>query len=403
MSETNQIWNVKKLLDWSTNYFKSKAVSNPRLSSELLLASVLNLSRMQLYLNFESVLSKDKLAEFKEHVLKRINHMPVQYILNEAYFRNIKLYVDENVLIPRPETELAVDKALQLIFENHFLKEFKKAEEKKSLNEFIVFNENFLEINMHPLTILEIGTGSGAIAISLTYEIRDFLINEIKKFFYSLKIEDGQSNYWLDFTGRPESSFTDNDIDIYDFLKSKNVKLNLDYKVIAVEKSEKAFGIANRNAGSILGKMESAQLADSDNKLQDLVPDKKIYDRLELMKADIIPLDDNYFISNYKNKINMVISNPPYVRKQDYLNLPVEIKNYEPPEALIAGESGSEVYKMILDRLSCFVADNCIFIFEIDPLTVSNLRKILDKKFKIKDINIEKDYNQKERILYFRI
>jgi len=358
---------------------------------------------MQLYLNFESVLSKDKLAEFKEHVLKIINHMPVQYILNEAYFRNIKLYVDENVLIPRPETELAVDKALQLIFENHFLKEFKKAEEKTFLNEFIVFNENFLEINMHPLTILEIGTGSGAIGISLSKEIRGFLLNEIKKFFYSLKIDDDKLKYLLDFTDAQDSSFTENNFDICNSFKCKDIKLNFDYKIIAVEKSEKAIGVANRNAGSILGKTESAQLADSDNKLQDLLPDKKIYDRLELMKADIIPLDDNYFISNYKNKINMVISNPPYIRKQDYLNLPVEIKNYEPPEALIAGESGSEVYEMILDRLSCFVADNCIFIFEIDPLTVSNLIKILDKKFKIKDINIEKDYNQKERILYFRI
>ena len=67
---------------------------------------------MELYLNFDYVLKAKELTKFKEHILRRIEHIPIQYILGEAHFRNLKLYVDENVLIPRPETELLVDKVL---------------------------------------------------------------------------------------------------------------------------------------------------------------------------------------------------------------------------------------------------------------------------------------------------
>ncbi|MES0341789.1 MAG: hypothetical protein ABUK08_05700, partial [Candidatus Humimicrobiaceae bacterium] len=107
-------WNVKKILDWGIDYFKSKDVPQPRLSAELLLASILRLSRMDLYLNYSRVLTSDELKTYKGHILKRLEHIPIQYILGEAYFRNIRLYVDENVLIPRPETELIVEKSLEI-------------------------------------------------------------------------------------------------------------------------------------------------------------------------------------------------------------------------------------------------------------------------------------------------
>jgi len=140
-----QVWNVKKILDWTINFFKAKNIPQPRLSSELLLSAVLKLSRMQLYLKYDYVLTQQELKEYKKFIIKRLEFVPIQYILREAYFRNIKLYVDENVLIPRPETELLVDKALHCIKEIYSDKKF--------------------------INVLEIGVGSGAISISMASEI----------------------------------------------------------------------------------------------------------------------------------------------------------------------------------------------------------------------------------------
>ena len=138
-------WNVKKILDWGIDFFKGKDVPQPRLSAELLLASVLGLSRMDLYLNHNRVLTPDELKTYKGYILKRLEHIPIQYILNEAYFRNIKLYVDENVLVPRPETELIVEKSLEIAAG--------------------ILGEK------GNIAIAEVGTGSGAIALSLYNEL----------------------------------------------------------------------------------------------------------------------------------------------------------------------------------------------------------------------------------------
>jgi release factor glutamine methyltransferase len=107
---------------------------------------------MQLYLNFDHILKEKELAKFKEYILRRTEHVPIQYILGEAHFRNLKLYVDKNVLIPRPETELLVDKVLESI--TFYAKEISKSDPGISC-----------------INILEIGTGSGAIPISLAKEI----------------------------------------------------------------------------------------------------------------------------------------------------------------------------------------------------------------------------------------
>jgi len=139
-----QTWNVKSVLEWAINYFKNKNIPQPRLSAELLLSSVLNLNRINLYLDYNRILNQQELGIYKKYILKRLQHVPIQYILKEAYFRKIKLYVDSSVLIPRPETELIVDEAFKL-----------------------------LKSNLGPgqINILEIGTGSGAIAISIAYEV----------------------------------------------------------------------------------------------------------------------------------------------------------------------------------------------------------------------------------------
>ncbi len=144
-------WNVKKLLDWGIDYFKKKDIPESRLSAELLLSSVLGFSRVKLYLNYNYEPTRAELEKFKMLIQKRLEHIPIQYILKEAFFRRIKLHVTQDVLIPRPETELLVEEALSAV-------------------------RSFAGDKM--INIMEIGTGSGAIAISLAdeLEIEDFHI-----------------------------------------------------------------------------------------------------------------------------------------------------------------------------------------------------------------------------------
>ena len=137
---------VFEALNWSANYLKDHQIENPRLTAELLLARSLSLSREGLYILF-----KDQLKAKEKEMLRRVMHRrisgePLQYILGRQEFWSIDFKVDPRVLIPRPETELLVEQAISIISEHPRGK--------------IPF-------------ILEIGTGSGAIAISLAKEVRD--------------------------------------------------------------------------------------------------------------------------------------------------------------------------------------------------------------------------------------
>lgn len=114
-----------------------------RLESELLLAGILGLKRLDLYLQHDRPLAPDELERYRNAVRRRLKYEPVQYILGKAAFRDLELYVDRRVLIPRPETELLVGAVLEWSQER----------------------------DRHG-AVLDIGTGSGAIALCLAHEGR---------------------------------------------------------------------------------------------------------------------------------------------------------------------------------------------------------------------------------------
>ena len=136
MSET---WTVKKILDWTHLYFKDKNVSEPRLGAELMLAEVLQCKRIELYVQFERILTAEERAAYREMVKRRSTNEPVQYILGETEFMGLAFAVDQSVLIPRPETEILVDSVI----------------------------EHQKEQQLTAANILDIGTGSGCIAVAL--------------------------------------------------------------------------------------------------------------------------------------------------------------------------------------------------------------------------------------------
>jgi release factor glutamine methyltransferase len=129
---------------------KDHGIENPRLNAELLLARSLDLSRERLYKNLHGLLQETEREVLDKMIQRRISGEPLQYILEEQAFWSIDLKVDPRVLIPRPETELLIEQSLPILSE--------------------------ISLKRNP-SVLEIGTGSGAIAIALAKELKNvFLI-----------------------------------------------------------------------------------------------------------------------------------------------------------------------------------------------------------------------------------
>jgi release factor glutamine methyltransferase len=136
-------WTILKLLKWAHGHFKTHAVDQPRTDAEILLSHALGLARVDLYLQYDRPLEKKELAIFKELVKRRLQREPVAYIVGAKGFWTLDLEVTPDVLIPRPETELVVEAALEVI----------PAAE--------------AEI---PFAVLDLGTGSGAVVLALARE-----------------------------------------------------------------------------------------------------------------------------------------------------------------------------------------------------------------------------------------
>ena len=125
---------------------------------------------------------------------------------------------------------------------------------------------------------------------------------------------------------------------------------------------------------------------------------------IEFINCDIIPDLDTAFNKNYKSGINIVISNPPYITVQDYENLPDEVRNYEPKSALLAGTTGLEIYEKILEKIKGYIDPKlCYMFFETDPNTAGKLKTLIEKKLNTEFVVIDKDYNQRERIITVKI
>ncbi len=108
-------WTILTTLQWTTGYFKSHSIDSPRLTAEILLAHVLGVERIDLYLRYDQPLSADEREGFKSLIKRRINREPVAYITGEKEFFGLGFHVSKEVLIPRPETEFLVEKALDWI------------------------------------------------------------------------------------------------------------------------------------------------------------------------------------------------------------------------------------------------------------------------------------------------
>jgi len=136
-SKTKKVWTILDIINWGKNYLTQNGISNAKLELEWFLAELLQCNRIDLYVRFEEPLNPTELDKIRDFIKRRKNHEPFQYILGKAPFYGSDFLINSNVLIPRPETETIIDLA-------------------KNIN----MGDNFLEI----------GTGSGCIAITLLKE-----------------------------------------------------------------------------------------------------------------------------------------------------------------------------------------------------------------------------------------
>lgn len=110
-----RVWTVKDALEWTCEFLGRKDDEHPRRSAEWLLSSATGLSRVELYAYHDRPLSPDERACYRTLVAKRAEGMPLQYVTGEMPFRHMVVHVEPGVFIPRPETEVLVDVALELL------------------------------------------------------------------------------------------------------------------------------------------------------------------------------------------------------------------------------------------------------------------------------------------------
>lgn len=239
-STDKRIWTILDLITWGTEYLAGKNIADARLNIELMIAHVLRFNRMQLYTNFDKPLTEDELAKFKSLLKRRLSHEPLQYILGETEFMGLKFAVDQRVLIPRPDTEILVEEVI-----------------KKIKTDFP---------DESTVAILEVGTGSGCIAISLA-------------------------------------------------------KMLPIVTVMSIDRSEDALRVAAQNAEA-----------------------HGVNDRITFQNKNF--LTDSAFTQKY----HCIVSNPPYISNEEYIQLEIEVREFEPKIALADDNDGLTFYHSIASR-----------------------------------------------------
>jgi release factor glutamine methyltransferase len=137
-------WTIQRLLTWVTEYLTQKGVDAPRLSAELLLSHVLGLKRIELYTQYNKVVVQEQLDRLRDLVKRAGEHEPVAYLVGRTEFYSIEFEVTPDCLIPRPETELLVQRSIE-----------------------------FLRKRTGPQQVCDVCTGCGVIAVAITKNVPD--------------------------------------------------------------------------------------------------------------------------------------------------------------------------------------------------------------------------------------
>ena len=274
----NVKWTINSVLNWTQKYLQNTRPSSSRLDAELLLAFVLGCNRLDLYLRADQPLNPQELRDYRELIRHRSIGCPVAYLTGEKEFWSLKLEVNKNTLIPRPDTETLVEHALNQI------RNWQKKNPKDTCK------------------IVELGTGTAAIPLALCSELKNL-------------------------------------------------------KIISVDCNEKILKVASRNL-------------------------RRHNSLLKQRKNDVNLLISNLFSGiNQKEKLDFIISNPPYIPSHSIDYLQDEISRYEPRLALDGGRDGLDFYRYLLKSASNFLTLKGKMLLELGQFKEIELISI-QKKYK---------------------
>jgi release factor glutamine methyltransferase len=280
-------WTIQKLLNWITEFFTQKGVDSPRLSAELLLSHILGLSRIELYTLFDRVVEAGQLEKLRDLVKRCGNQEPLAYLIGRCEFYSLPLKITCDCLIPRPETELLVERAVE-----------------------------FLRKRIGKQQVLDLCTGSGCIAAAI----------------------------------------------------AKNVK---DCAIVATDICDKALAVAAENIAAL-----------------------KLSEKIKLLCGDLF---DPVIAGLDSERVDLIVSNPPYISDAEFAKLDKNVKNYEPRGALYGGVDGLDIYRRIIDKSpDCLKAGSAIML-EIGYAQGKAVAGLLEAAG-FKGIRIEKDLNKNDRI-----
>lgn len=280
-----KIWTIGQLLEWTSPYFAQRGIDTPRLDAEILLAHVLGCPRIQLYAMYHDEVNENDRARFRELVRQRACGCPIAYLVKEKEFFSLPFEVGPGVLIPRPETELLVEEA-------------------------IAFAAN------DPLScFLDLGTGSGAIAVAIAHRLREA-------------------------------------------------------RGVAVDRSADALQVARRNAEA-----------------------NHVADRLTFIQSDLfsnVPRDRPF---------DLIVSNPPYVTSGELAALPVDVRNFEPTEALDGGPDGLVVISQIIVSAANYLRPNGRLMIEIGSTQAQPVEELIRANDALLIGSIVTDYARNPRVI----
>ena len=261
---------IIELITTGSKLLKEKNIQSHILDSEILLSNILNKPREEILINLDQTINKKNILKFEKYIERRTKNEPIAYILEEKEFWSKKFKVNRNTLIPRPETELLVEKLLKIF-------------EKKKIS------------------ILDIGTGSGCIVISLIDEL------------------EGSTG-------------------------------------VGIDVSKEAISVAKIN-------------------------------RLKFNLENRIKFFNKPLLSVINKKFDLIVSNPPYIKRNNIKNLSEDIKNYEPIIALDGGNDGLDLIKKVIYKSKEILKVNGTLALEIGNEQIKKVSKILfDNKFRIKHV-----------------
>jgi len=276
-----------EILNQAVEKLRSEGIDRPRTNAELLLEAILSAKKVDLYLNRSQILTPQQVKKFNQFIQERISGKPLQYIIGSTEFFGLEFKVNEHVLIPRPETETLVEIVIERLK------------------------------NRSSPKIIDIGTGSGAIAVSL----------------------------------------------------AKNIKSSM---IFATDISADALVVARENA-----KMNQVE------------------NQIELLQGDLFePLKNK----NLEEKIECVVSNPPYVSPEEFSQLPKEVKEYEPILALKTDQEGTLFHRGIIENSLDFLSKGGILVLEIGLGQAEKVVGIFREYPHFKDIEIKKDLGGIDRV-----